>query len=107
MTPPFNHDGPRLTDSEFRMFAELVRSHAGLEFGDESRFVLERRLDRRIRALELGSVAAYHYYLRDSSLGGGELANLVDELTTNEGTLDPSASGRQAARAAKSPTASR
>ena len=84
MKPPFSHDEPRLTDSDFRMFAELVRSYAGLEFGDESRFVLERRLHRRLRALELGSVAAYHYRLRDSTLGGGELMNLVDELTTNE-----------------------
>jgi chemotaxis protein methyltransferase CheR len=84
MKPPFNRDTPRLTDSEFRMFAELVRSHAGLDFGDESRFVLERRLDRRIQALELDSVAAYHYRLRDSTVGGGELSQFIDELTTNE-----------------------
>jgi chemotaxis protein methyltransferase CheR len=84
MKPPFLRDAPSLTDSEFRMFAELVRSHAGLDFGDESRFIMERRLDRRLKALELESVAAYHYRLRDSSRGGGELANLIDELTTNE-----------------------
>ncbi len=84
MKPPFNHDGPTLTDSEYRMFAELVLAHAGLYFGDESRFVLERRLGRRLQALEIGSFAAYHYCLRNSSSGSGELANLIDELTTNE-----------------------
>ena len=84
MKSVFNRDGPSLTDSEFRMFAELVREYSGLDFGDETRFVLERRLDRRLQALELGSFAAYHYCLRDSSSGGGELVNLIDELTTNE-----------------------
>jgi chemotaxis protein methyltransferase CheR len=84
MKPPFNRDAPHLTDSEFRMFSELVRAHAGLEFSDESRFVLERRLGRRLQALELESVAAYHYRLRDASLGGSELSNFIDELTTNE-----------------------
>jgi chemotaxis protein methyltransferase CheR len=84
MKPPFNRDGPSLTDSEFRMFAELVLAHAGLDFGDESRFVFERRLGRRLQALELGSFAAYHYHLRESSSGSGELTNLIDELATNE-----------------------
>ncbi len=36
-----------MTDSEFRMFCELIRSHCGLHFGPESRFLLEKRLARR------------------------------------------------------------
>jgi len=84
MNSPFSNDGLTLTDAEFRMFAELVREHAGLDFGEGSRFLLERRLSRRIRELELGSVAAYHYRIRNSSSGPDELPNLIDELTTNE-----------------------
>ena len=41
-------------------------------------------MGRRVRELELGSFAAYHYRIRNSSSGPDELPNLIDELTTNE-----------------------
>jgi chemotaxis protein methyltransferase CheR len=72
----------RMSDGEYRMFAELVRGHCGLHFGPETRFLLERRIERRMRELGLGSFAAYHLELR--SAGGGELGQLIDEITTNE-----------------------
>jgi chemotaxis protein methyltransferase CheR len=77
-------DGLTLSDVEFRMFAELIREQAGLDFSEPSRFLLERRLSRRVRELELGSFAAYHYRVRNSSSGSDEFPNLIDELTTNE-----------------------
>jgi len=77
-------DELRMTDGEFRMFAELVRSHCGLSFGPETRFLLEKRVARRMRELGLTSFAAYHYEIRSDSHRDGELAQLVDELTTNE-----------------------
>jgi len=73
-----------MTDSEFRMFCELIRNHCGLHFGQESRFLLEKRIARRMNELDIGSYAAYHYLLRSERDGGEELANAVDELTTNE-----------------------
>jgi chemotaxis protein methyltransferase CheR len=41
-------------------------------------------LARRVRELELGSFAAYHYHLRNSRSGSDEFPSLIDELTTNE-----------------------
>jgi chemotaxis protein methyltransferase CheR len=73
---------PAMSDGEFRMFAELVRRHCGLHFGEETRFLLERRIGKRMRERSLTSFAAYHYELR--SVVGGELDHLVDEITTNE-----------------------
>jgi chemotaxis protein methyltransferase CheR len=73
-----------MTDSEFRMFCELIRNHCGLHFGPESRFLLEKRIARRMSELAIGSFAAYHYLLRSERDGGQEMANAVDELTTNE-----------------------
>ncbi len=84
MKSPLTNEDLALTDAEFRMFASLVREHSGLDFGERSRFLLERRLARRVRELELGSFAAYHYHLRNSSSGSDELPCLIDELTTNE-----------------------
>ena len=74
---------PEMTDSEFRMFSELLRKHCGLHFDESSRFLLERRVGRRVRELGLGGFAAYHYSLRSQG-GDEELAHLIDLLTTNE-----------------------
>jgi chemotaxis protein methyltransferase CheR len=73
-----------MTDREFRMFAEFVRSHCCLSFGPETRFLLEKRVARRMRELSITSFSAYHYELRSDSGRDGELAQLIDELTTNE-----------------------
>ena len=73
-----------MTDAEYRMFSELLRRHCGLHFGPDARYLLEKRLARRLRALELKSFAAYHYRVRSAPAHDEELANLVDELTTNE-----------------------
>jgi chemotaxis protein methyltransferase CheR len=75
---------PILSDAEFRMFCELFRDHCGLSFGLDSRFLLERRLTRRLEELGLGSFAAYHYLLRSDTSGDRELSYIVDEITTNE-----------------------
>jgi chemotaxis protein methyltransferase CheR len=74
---------PAMSDSEFRMFAELIRRYSGLHFGAETRFLLEKRIERRMRERSVSSFAAYHYELRDSA-ASDELARLIDEITTNE-----------------------
>jgi len=73
-----------MTEAEFRMFSELVRSYCGLHFASESRYLLEKRVGRRMLELEIPSFAAYHYRLRNDTSLDPELAKLVDELTTNE-----------------------
>ena len=73
-----------MSDAEFRMIAELLRTHCGLHFGAESRYLLERRLGRRLEELGLRSFTAYHYLLRSDVSAEGELAWAIDHLTTNE-----------------------
>jgi chemotaxis protein methyltransferase CheR len=74
---------PEMSDSEFRMFCELLRNHCGLHFDEASRFLLEKRVGRRVQERGLGGFAAYHYELRSSG-GDDEMAHLIDVLTTNE-----------------------
>ena len=74
----------QMSDADFRMFCEMLRSHCGLHFNAESRFLVEKRLARRIEELGLGSFSAYHLQLRNDPQGRTELAHLIDELTTNE-----------------------
>ena len=75
---------PVMSDVEFRMLCDLLRSHCGLQFGSDSRYRIERRLARRLRDLQLRSFTAYHYLLRNDSGREQELAWVVDTLTTNE-----------------------
>jgi chemotaxis protein methyltransferase CheR len=74
----------RMSDAEFRMFAELLRNHCGLHFGEETRFLLEKRVNRRMSQCSLTNYSAYHYELRNASHQGGELAQLIDDATINE-----------------------
>jgi chemotaxis protein methyltransferase CheR len=73
-----------MTDAEFRMIADFLRSVCGLYFGPESRYLLERRLARRCAELGLNSFTSYHYQLRSDTSGEGELGWAIDHLTTNE-----------------------
>jgi chemotaxis protein methyltransferase CheR len=77
-------DPPEMTDREFRLFSELVRSHCGLSFGPDTRFLLQSRIARRMREIQISSYSAYHYELRKDKRRDGELASLIDDLTTNE-----------------------
>jgi chemotaxis protein methyltransferase CheR len=78
--------GPELvlSDAQYRTFRDWIAERCGLWFAPDSRFVLERRLARRVRELDLGSFAAYFYQLRSAASEDGELGALIDELTTNE-----------------------
>jgi chemotaxis protein methyltransferase CheR len=73
-----------MSDAEFRMFCELLKDRCGLHFGSDTRFLVEKRLTRRINELGLGSFAAYHYHLRSGHEGEEEFQQVIDELTTNE-----------------------
>jgi chemotaxis protein methyltransferase CheR len=73
-----------MSDAEFRMLAEFFKAHCGLHFGNESRYLLERRIARRCAELGLRSFNAYHYALRNDTSGEGELGWAIDHLTTNE-----------------------
>jgi chemotaxis protein methyltransferase CheR len=81
MAYPDDSDALRMTDLEFRMLKQLLREYCGLHFGDESRYVLEKRLARRVAELELAGFTAYHYELRHDDQ---EMAHVVDVLVTNE-----------------------
>lgn len=77
-------DELQLSDAEFRMFSDLLRRHCGLHFGPDTRFLLEKRLARRLRTLGLTNFSEYHYRVRSASPRDEEFSNLIDELTTNE-----------------------
>ena len=73
-----------LGDAQYRMLCNRVRDYCGLNFRDDSRYLVEKRVAKRMECTGAPSVASYLYELRRSAPGSDELAELVDELTTNE-----------------------
>ncbi len=81
---PLLGDTVILKPDEFRLLRDLFAARAGLYFGPESRFTLERRLRERLTVLKLSSFAEYHRYLRFGSRAPEEWDEAIDLLTTNE-----------------------
>jgi len=76
--------GPRMTEEEFRLLAELVEEHCGIRFQPETGFLLQRRLSTRLEALGLSDFSSYHRFLRYDPGRRAELEAMVEVLTTNE-----------------------
>jgi len=77
-------DEIRLERGEFRLLRELFNEHAGLNFGPESRSVVERRLRERLVALGMQSFSEYYQHLRFDERGRAELEEAIDLVTINE-----------------------
>jgi len=77
-------DGTPLKPDEYRLLRDLFASRAGLDFGREMRFAVERRLRERLMVLNLANFAEYHRYLRFGAHAAAEWDEAIDLLTTNE-----------------------
>jgi chemotaxis protein methyltransferase CheR len=73
-----------LTQREYELFRDLVRRETGIALGAHKRGLLEARLTKRLRALQLASFSAYHEYLRMHDASGDERRRFVNAMTTNE-----------------------
>ncbi len=73
-----------MTPEDFRLLADLVRGHCGIRLREETRFLAERRIGARVRALGLPDFGAYYRYLRYGAARGAELETAVELLATHE-----------------------
>jgi chemotaxis protein methyltransferase CheR len=73
-----------LNDEEFRLLAAFVYDHAGLFFDDTSRFLLESRLQNRLKEHHFDSFLKYYHYLLYHQDRVQELNTMIDIVTTNE-----------------------
>ena len=73
-----------LPDDVFRLLRDLIHGYCGIYFDDGSKFLLERRLSRRLEQHKLKSFEEYYRFLRYDRKREEELTILVDNLTTNE-----------------------
>jgi len=80
----FEEQITKLPDDVFRLLRDLVHGYCGIYFDDGSKFLMERRLSRRLEQRQLKTFEEYYHFLRYDRKREEELTILVDNLTTNE-----------------------
>lgn len=73
-----------MTDEEFRLLRDLIYSHCGLFFDTDFKYLLEKRLSKRLSGLQLPNFTEYYHFLKYGRKRDQELSDIMDVLTTNE-----------------------
>jgi len=73
-----------LSDDVFRLIRDIIKDYCGLYFDDGSKYLLEKRLARRIHSLHLDDFRDYYRFIRYDKNSEEELATIIDLLTVNE-----------------------
>ncbi|MBF0559570.1 MAG: chemotaxis protein CheR [Nitrospirae bacterium] len=69
---------------EFYRFSEFIYSQCGIKISGAKKIMLESRLRRRLRCLDMKSYAEYGNYLFSSKGMQDELVHMIDVVTTNK-----------------------
>ncbi len=69
---------------DYKRLCDLVYEEAGIRLGSEKKTMLEVRIKRRLKALDLGSYTQYCEYLFGREGLKEELVPLIDVVTTNK-----------------------
>jgi chemotaxis protein methyltransferase CheR len=77
------HDGP-LTERNFKQLAAFVHSYCGITITAKKRTMVEGRLRRRMRALNITDLNDYCEFLFKDKRGEEEIVNFIDAITTNK-----------------------
>jgi chemotaxis protein methyltransferase CheR len=73
-----------LTNPEFNTLSRLVYEMCGINLAPVKKTMVESRLNRRLRALNLQSFAEYIELVTNMKMGSDELINMIDVVTTNK-----------------------
>lgn len=73
-----------LEEDVFRLIRDFVRDYCGIYFNDDSRYLLEKRLSRRVRTHHFSNFREYFRYLLYHRNRDEELAAIIDIITVNE-----------------------
>ena len=73
-----------LEEEVFRLIRDFIRDYCGIYFDDDSKYLLEKRLSRRIRTHHFSNFREYFRYLLYNKNRDEELASIIDILTVNE-----------------------
>lgn len=73
-----------MSDRDFRLFSKLIESTCGIKMPDVKKNMLESRLRKRLRSLEIDSFRDYYDFLSSSEGERTEMIKMIDAVTTNK-----------------------
>ena len=73
-----------LSEDVFRLIRDIIRDYCGLYFDDSSRYLIEKRLSRRVKNHHLKDFRDYYRFIRYDKNAEVELPAIMDILTVNE-----------------------
>ena len=74
----------KLPDDTYRLIRDLIADYCGVFYDDDSRYIFERRLNRRLSLKGMNDFRDYYRYLLYNHDREEEMSSLVDILTVNE-----------------------
>ncbi len=73
-----------MTDREFRLFSKLIEGSCGIKMPEAKRHMLESRLRKRLRSLDIRSFRDYYDFLQSREGRRSEMVMMIDAVTTNK-----------------------
>ena len=73
-----------LSEDVFRLIRDIIKDYCGLYFDDSSRYLIEKRLSRRVKSHHLSDFRDYYRFIRYEKNTEQELSAIMDILTVNE-----------------------
>jgi chemotaxis protein methyltransferase CheR len=73
-----------MPDDAFRLLRDLISDYCGVYYDNDSKYILESRLNRRLQVHGIDDFRDYYRYLLYNKEREAELAEIIDILTVNE-----------------------
>lgn len=73
-----------MSEEEFRLIRDLIYAYCGLFFDHDSKYLLEKRLSKRLALFRMESFREYYHFLKYNRDRDQEISDIMDVLTTNE-----------------------
>ena len=74
----------KMKDKEFKLFSSFIYGHVGIQLPPTKKTMLEARLQKRLKALDIHSFEAYQQFVFSQEGQQAELVHLIDVVTTNK-----------------------
>lgn len=71
-----------ISEKEFKLFQKLVYDETGISLHDRKATMVQARLSKRVKALNLPSFGAYYEHIKNNQ-SGEEILNLLSAISTN------------------------
>lgn len=73
-----------MNDNEFKLFRDFIYDKSGINYTENKKIILQNRIRRRMRELELNSYTQYYEIVKNKQMDHEEIIKFFDEVTTNE-----------------------